>query len=118
MSGVRVPAGPPNRLGGSITSVFCYDKAGMNNALFRTMSFPVEGSEKCACVIAGYRGKIAGYKKVIKILNNKGFSVIAYEHSPAVLTGGDPRKPLSLVEQISNDVLDKTYDMMTFRVAE
>lgn len=72
------------------------------------MSFPVVGSEKCACVIAGYRGKIASYKKVIKILNNKGFSVIAYEHSPAVLSSGDPQTLLKLVEEIGNDFLHKS----------
>ena len=82
----------------------------MKNALFQTMTFSVEGSKKCACVIAGYRGRITGYKKVIKILNSKGFSVIAYEHSPAVLTSGDPKMLLRLVEQICDDFLNKSTD--------
>jgi hypothetical protein len=82
----------------------------MKTALFRTMSFPVEDSEKCACVIAGYRGRIASYKKVIEILNNRGFSVIAYEHIPGVLSSGDPQTLLKLVKLICDDFHTKSSD--------
>jgi predicted esterase len=82
----------------------------MNNALFKTQFFPVEGAVKCACIIAGYRGRINGYKKIIKTLNNRGYSVIAYEHSPAVLTGGDPQQLLNLVSQICNDFAKRAAD--------
>ncbi|HTH72381.1 MAG TPA: hypothetical protein VL737_03415 [Candidatus Pristimantibacillus sp.] len=75
----------------------------MNAPLFRTQSFPVEGSEKVACVIAGYGGKIKSYQGVIQTLNEQGFAVVAYEHSPSVMTSGDPHDLLSLVDGICND---------------
>jgi Prolyl oligopeptidase family len=79
----------------------------MKDQLFRSKTFAVEGSEKCACIIAGYRGKITSYAKVIKLLNDRGYTVIAYEHSPAVLTKGKPELLLQLVTGICQDFADK-----------
>lgn len=63
---------------------------------------------KCACIITGYRGKIASYKKVIKLLNDKGYSVIAYEHNPIVITKGDPSLLPRLVHEICDDFAKRT----------
>lgn len=79
----------------------------MNGPLFRAQSFPVEGSEKLACVITGYGGKIKSYKSVIQTLNERGFTVIAYEHSPSVLTSGNPQDLLNLVDGICSDFTKK-----------
>lgn len=73
------------------------------NSLFTTQSFLVDGSDKIACVIAGYRGKIASYQSVIKVLNERGYSVVAYEHNPTVLSGGRPQDLLDLVDGIDDD---------------
>lgn len=80
--------------------------------LYKVQTFTVEGSTKCACIIAGYRGKISSYKKVIKILNKKGYSVVAYEHNPIVITKGDPTLLPTLVHQICDDFTQRTvtYD--------
>jgi hypothetical protein len=75
----------------------------MNSPLFRTQSFLVEGSEKIACVIACLGGKIKSYQKIIQTLNNRGFAVIAYEHSSSVATGGNPYDLLNLIDGICND---------------
>jgi esterase/lipase len=79
----------------------------MSSPLFRVQLFPVEGSDKLACVVAGYRGKIKGYRRVIETLNNHGYNVVAYEHSPAVLTSGDPQKLIDLVNGINNDFSER-----------
>jgi len=75
----------------------------MNSPLFRAQLFPVERSEKLACVITGYGGKIARYQSVIKTLNERGFTVIAYEHSLSVLTSGNPHDLLNLIDGTCND---------------
>ena len=75
----------------------------MNDPLFRSQSFPVEGSDKLACVITGYGGKIKGYQSLIQALNTKGFTVIAYEHSLSVLTSGNPHDLLGLVDGTCKD---------------
>jgi len=79
----------------------------MSSPLFRTQSFPVEGSEKVACVIAGLGGKIKNYQSVIQTLNKRGFTVIAYEHSPSVLTSGNPHDLLNLVDGICSDFTER-----------
>jgi acetyl esterase/lipase len=79
----------------------------MSSHLFRTESFPVEGSEKVACVITGYGGKIKRYQSVIQALNKRGFTVIAYEHSRSVVTSGNPHDLLSLVDGICKDFAEK-----------
>lgn len=79
----------------------------MNTSFFRAKSFTVEGSNKCACLITGYRGRISSYKSVIRILNERGYSVIAYEHTPAVLTSGKPELLLTLVAGICDDFSEK-----------
>lgn len=79
----------------------------MGHNLFRTESFPVKNASKIACLVAGYRGKITGYKDVIRDLNRHGFSVVAYEHSPSVLTDGNPRDLLDLVQGIYADFVQK-----------
>lgn len=79
----------------------------MNSPLFRTQSFPVEGSDKLACVITGYGGKIKRYQSVIQTLNKRGFTVIAYEHSLSVMTSGNPYDLLKLVDGTCNDFADK-----------
>lgn len=75
----------------------------MSSPLFRTQSFPVEGSEKVACVIPGYGSKIKRYQSLIQTLNSRGFAVIAYEHSPSVLTSGNPQDLLNLIDGICGD---------------
>jgi len=75
----------------------------MNNPLFSSQLFPVEGSDKLACVITGYGGKIKGYQSLIQALNTKGFTVIAYEHSSSVLTSGNPHDLLGLVDGTYKD---------------
>jgi hypothetical protein len=75
----------------------------MNGPLFCTQSFPVEGSEKVACVITGYGGKIKRYQSVIQTLNKQGFTVIAYEHSLSVMTSGNPHDLLNLVDGTCSD---------------
>lgn len=75
--------------------------------LFRTQSFPVEGSGNLACVIVGLGGKIKSYQGVIEALNRRGFTVIAYEHSSSVLTSGNPHDLLNLVDGICNDFMAK-----------
>ncbi len=80
----------------------------MNSPLFRTQSFPVEGSDKLACVITGYGGKIARYQSVIQTLNERGFTVIAYDHSLSVMTSGNPHDLLNLVDGTCNDFAQKT----------
>jgi hypothetical protein len=79
----------------------------MNSPLFRTQSFPVEGFDKIACVITGYGGRIARYKSVIQTLNERGFTVIAYEHSLSVMTSGNPLELLNLVDGTCNDFAHK-----------
>ncbi|HET8670302.1 MAG TPA: hypothetical protein VFM05_06615 [Candidatus Saccharimonadales bacterium] len=79
----------------------------MDNHLFHTQSFPVEGSAKLACVIAGLGGKIKNYQSPIQTLNDRGFSVIAYEHSSSVMTSGNPHDLLNLVDGICNDFSGK-----------
>ena len=79
----------------------------MNSPLFRTQSFPVEGSDKIACVITGYGGQIARYTSVIQTLNERGFTVIAYEHSLSVMTSGNPLELLNLVDGTCNDFANK-----------
>lgn len=79
----------------------------MNGPLFRTQSFPIKGSEKVACVITGYGGKIKRYQSVIQTLNKQGFTVIAYEHSLSVLTSGNPHDLLNLVDGTCNDFASK-----------
>jgi hypothetical protein len=76
----------------------------MEKPLFRTKTYTVEGSDKLAIIMTGYRGKIVSYKKVIQHLNRKGYSVIAYEHSATVLTRGDPKLLPALVRQLCDDV--------------
>lgn len=80
-----------------------YNLPTMNNPLFRTQVFPVEGSDKIACVTAGWRGKIAGYENLIQTLNKRGFTVIGYEHSPLVLISGNPQRGVALLDEICND---------------
>jgi hypothetical protein len=75
----------------------------MNSSLFHTQSFPVKNSNKLACVITGYGGKIKNYKSVVQTLNNQGFAVIAYEHSLSVLSSGNPNDLLELVDGTCND---------------
>lgn len=75
----------------------------MSKPLFTVHTFPLPGASKCACVIAGYRGKVSGYAAVIRTLHAKGYSVVAYEHSPAVLTTGEPQKLLDLLEGLYAD---------------
>lgn len=79
----------------------------MNSPVFRTQSFPVEGSDNIACIITGYGGKIARYKTVIQTLNKRGFTVIGYEHSPATLTSGNPKDVIALLDGICNDLAEK-----------
>jgi hypothetical protein len=79
----------------------------MGRPLFRTQSFPVEGSDKLACVITGYGGKIKRYQSVIQALNERGFTVIAYEHSLSVLTSGNPHDLLNLVDGTCADFANK-----------
>jgi hypothetical protein len=79
----------------------------MSSPLFRTQSFPVKGSEKLACVITGYGGKIKRYQSVIQTLNKRGFTVIAYEHSLSVMTSGNPLDLLNLVDGTCNDFTEK-----------
>lgn len=79
----------------------------MNNSLFRSKLFPVEGSDKLACVIAGFLGKISRYKNVAQSLNKQGFTVIGYEHSPSVLTSGNPQGLINLVDEICKDFAEK-----------
>jgi esterase/lipase len=79
----------------------------MVSPLFRVKTFRVDGTEKCACIITGYRGRIASYKRLIKILNDNGYSVIAYEHDHAVLTRGKPELLPTLVEQICADFANR-----------
>src|SRR5882757_4889649 len=79
----------------------------MSSPLFRTQTFPVEGSDKLACVITGYGGKIESCQSVIQTLNKRGFTVIAYEHSPSVLTSGNPQDLLNLVDGVCNDFAKK-----------
>lgn len=79
----------------------------MSGSLFRAQSFPVADASKLACVITGYGGKIKSYHGLIQALNQRGFSVIAYEHSRAVMLSGDPQDLLNLVEGICNDFAQK-----------
>lgn len=79
----------------------------MNSSLFRTQSFLVEGSDKIACVITGYGGKIARYQNVIQTLNGRGFTVIAYEHNLSVITSGNPYDLVDLVDGTCNDFANK-----------
>lgn len=79
----------------------------MKNHLFRTYSFSVEGSDKIACLITGYGGKIARYKSLIHTLNERGFTVIGYEHNRSVLTSGNPQGLLNLADGICTDFADK-----------
>ncbi len=79
----------------------------MNKPLFRTQSFPVEGSNKIACIITGYRGKITRYKSVIQTLNRRGFTAIGYEYSSSILTDCDPQGVVGLLDGIYNDFADK-----------
>lgn len=79
----------------------------MKDLLFRTQSFPVEGSKKIACVITGYGGKIKKYQSVIQTLNEQGFTVIAYEHSRSVLISGNPYDLLNLIDATCNDFANK-----------
>ena len=79
----------------------------MNTSLFRTQSFPVRDSEKIACVITGYGGKIKRYQSVIQTLNEQGFTVVAYEHSLSVMTSGNPHDLLNLVDGTCNDFAQK-----------
>lgn len=79
----------------------------MSKPLFCTESFPVKGSEKIACVITGYGGKIRRHQSVIQALNEQGFTVIAYEHSLSVLTSGNPHDLLDLVDGTCNDFANK-----------
>lgn len=78
-------------------------KISMDKPLFRAKAFTVEGSDKLACIMMGYRGKISSYHIVIEILNHRGYSVIAYEHSATVLTKGDPTLLPILVRQLCDD---------------
>lgn len=80
----------------------------MDTRLFRAELFPVEGSEKLACVIAGLGGKIKSYHGVVQTLNEQGFSVVAYEHSPSVATSGNPYDLLHLVDGIYNNFAQRT----------
>ena len=73
------------------------------DALFKTETFRIAGTDKVACLIAGYRGKIASYSTAVQALNKHGFTVIAYEHSPRVLKNGDPQDLLSLGHGIYKD---------------
>lgn len=79
----------------------------MNRLLFHAELFQVNGSEKVACVITGYGGKIKSYRSVIKTLNDRGFTVVAYEHNSSVLTSGNPQDLLNLVDGICNDFAAK-----------
>jgi hypothetical protein len=80
----------------------------MDRQLFAVQKFPVEGATKCACIIAGYRGKISSYKGVIRTLNDRGYSVVAYEHDPAVLTEGKPELLPVLIRQICSDFAEQS----------
>lgn len=80
-----------------------YNLPTMRSALFYSQLFPVEGSSKLACVIAGYGGRIQGYRSLIATLNARGFTVVAYEHSRTVLTSGNPQDLLDLVDGICRD---------------
>ena len=84
-----------------------YNLPTVNSPFFHTQSFSVEGSEKVACVIPGYGGKITGYQILIQKLNKRGFSVVAYEHSPSVMTSGNPHDLLNLVDGICNDFAER-----------
>lgn len=79
----------------------------MHSQLFRTKTFAVDGATKCACLIAGYRGKIASYERVIHTLNARGYTVVAYEHPPSILTEGDPGLLLTLVSQLCADFVER-----------
>lgn len=92
----------------STTDTFLlYNLHTMNAPLFRVQSFPVEGSEKVACVITGYGGKIKNYQGVVQTLNNRGFTAIAYEHNLSVMTSGNPQDLLNLVGEICDDFAGK-----------
>jgi len=80
----------------------------MSSPLFQAKTFAIEGSRKCACIITGYRGRTASYKGIIKVLNDKGYSVVAYEHSPQVFTQGNPDLLPVLVTQICDDFSERT----------
>ncbi len=75
----------------------------MTSSLFHAQAFPVAGSGKIACVITGYGGKIERYQSVIRTLNERGFTVIAYEHSLSVMTSGNPHDLLNLVDDTCAD---------------
>jgi len=79
----------------------------MDIPLFRVKTFRIRDAKKCACIITGYRGKISSYKRVIKLLNARGYSVVAYEYTPAVLTKGDPKLLLRLIDQICIDFANR-----------
>lgn len=79
----------------------------MSSSLFRTQSFPVKDSERLACVITGLGGKIKSYRGVIQTLNNRGFSVVAYEHSASILMSGNPYDLLNLIDEIRKDFASK-----------
>lgn len=79
----------------------------MSNPFFSTQTFPVEGSDKIACLTAGWRGKITRYQSVIQVLNKRGFTVIGYEHSPLVLVSGDARRGVTLLDEMCHDFAQK-----------
>jgi hypothetical protein len=63
----------------------------MQDSPLRTEVFIAKGDTKVAYLFAGYKGKIIGYKRAIRTLNEHGYTVFAYEHDPAVLKKGDPK---------------------------
>jgi len=75
----------------------------MADIFHTTQSFDMLGSQKVACLVAGYGGTIAGYQEPIKALNDAGYSVVAYDHSKNVMKNGRSEDLLKLIDDIQAD---------------
>ena len=82
----------------------------MTEALFTTQTFAVDGTDKVAGVVLGFRAKIKRYAKLIKMLQAQGYSVIIYEFDPLAITGGDPYMVPKLIDGIVEDFRAKIKD--------
>lgn len=80
----------------------------MNSQLCKNAFFPAGDKKQIVCLVAGYRGKISGYQKVIDHLNKEGYAVAAYEHSPKVLSNGNPDDLIQLIDAIAGDFTEKS----------
>lgn len=68
--------------------------------------------EKLALLVVGFGGTIAGYREPIASLRATGYDVVAFEYDTTVLSNGDPKALLSLIDTITTAInsLAKGYD--------